>query len=100
MFVLELLVWLSIGLAMPLAKITFGSLELPRPPGWPRLLALGAAAALGGGLVGLVVMRPSTQLGDFNAASIVLAGTATAIALFAQDAVQEHRARKHRRTAI
>jgi len=91
MVVLEILVWLSLGAAMALAKLTFGSLESPKDDAWAPTLASAAAAALVGGGIGLAVMRPWAELGDFNSASIVLAGTAAAVALLVRGAVRDHR---------
>jgi hypothetical protein len=91
MMVLEILVWLSLGAAMALAKLTFGSLESPKDDAWAPTLATAAIAALIGGGIGLLAMRGSEGLGDFNSASIVLAGTGAAVALLVRGAARDHR---------
>ena len=96
MAILEVLVWLVLGGAPALAKLTPGSFRQAPRGSW-LLVALGAGAALSGGLVGLAVMRPGTELGEYNVASMVLAATATAVALLVQDAVVVHRSRRLRR---
>ena len=96
MSLLEILVWLSLGGLIALAKVRFG--ELPMPPAREAVLTvvLCSGAALSGGFLGLWVVRPQPDLGDFNVASMVLSFTAAVVVLLAHSAIHEHRFHTHR----
>ena len=93
---LEVLLWVALGAGMALAKLTLGSLESPRSHAWAPTLALASGAALAGGLVGLALMRSAFDLGDFNPASVVLAGASAAIALLVQGGALDRRSFRER----
>jgi hypothetical protein len=94
MVFLEILLWLSLGALMTVAKLTFGALESPKEDAWAPNLAAAAGSALVGGFIGLWAMRDA--LGDFNPASIVLAGTAAAVALLVRGSIRDRRTiRRH-----